>query len=282
MNRLTVATPKARDTKARPAFIPEAALKKRQEKMQRNLAEDEEEMETSVPKRKTEREIELEQGDDYIVDLKKKYDIIPETWQGHNIADFIDPDIMEKLEALEKEEEATERAGFYDSEESEVDESYEEIKELAGKIRHKKALLKADQRIDNTRKSTLTRVSVAKKRERSVGRLKREFEELGVTDLEVENPESHFNRAKSVSRARPAKKQKLSSDPHRSDSAVPRSQSGLRDKEQGEKLDKVKKKGDKKTFARFGKAGESDRRILEKRPKHLFAGKRGIGKNDRR
>merc|ERR1712217_399363 len=258
--------------------------------MQRNLADDEEEMETSLPKRKTEREIELEQGDEYIVDLKKnydlpedqKYDVIPETWQGHNIADFIDPDIMEKLEALEKEEEARERAGFYDSEESEEDESYEEIKELAGKIRHKKALLKADQRIDNTRKSTLTRVSVAKKRERSVGRLKREFEELGVTDLEVENPESHFNRAKSVSRARPAKKQKLSSDPHRSDSAVPRTQSGLRDKEQGEKLDKVKKKGDKKTFARFGKAGESDRRILEKRPKHLFAGKRGIGKNDRR
>merc|ERR1712179_205766 len=114
-----------------------------------------------------------EMGDDYIVDLQKnydlpedqKYDVIPETWQGHNIADFIDPDIMEKLEALEKEEEARERA-----------ESYEEIKELAGKIRHKKALLKADQRIDNTRKSTLTRVSVAKKRERSVGRLKREFE----------------------------------------------------------------------------------------------------------
>ena len=123
---------------------------------------------------------------------------------------------------------------------------------------------------------------MAKKRERSVGRLKREFEELGVTDLEVENPESHFNRAKSVSRARPAKKQKLSAGAERSESAAPRSQSGLRDKEQGEKLDKIKKKGDKKTFARFGKAGESDRRIQEKRPKHLFAGKRGIGKNDRR
>merc|ERR1711936_692727 len=228
------------------------------------LEDGEEEMETSVPKKKTERQIELEMGDDYIVDLQKnydlpedqKYDVIPETWQGHNIADFIDPDIMEKLEALEKEEEARERAGFYDSEESEEDESYEEIKELAGKIRHKKALMKADQFLDQTRKPSLGRVSVAKKRERSVSRLKKEFEELGVTDLEVENPESHFNRAKSVSRARPAKKQKLSSDPHRSDSAVPRSQSGLRDKEQGEKLDKVKKKGDKKTFARFGNAGE--------------------------
>merc|ERR1719347_1104068 len=127
MNRLSVAVPEPRDNKTRPAFIPEAALRKRKEKMEKSLAEDEEEMETSVPRRKTEREIELELGDDYIVDLQKnfdlpsdqKYDVIPETWQGHNIADFIDPDIMEKLEALEKEEEARERAGYYDSDESE-------------------------------------------------------------------------------------------------------------------------------------------------------------------
>merc|ERR1712029_764926 len=196
MNRLTVAIPKARDTKARPAFIPEAALKKRQEKMQRSLAEDEEEMETSVPKRKTEREIELEQGDEYIVDLKKnydlpvdqKYDIIPETWQGHNIADFIDPDIMEKLEALEKEEEARERAGFYDSEESEEDESYAEVKELVRKIRYKKGCMKVNQVIDKNKKPTMKRNTVAKKRERSVSRLQSEFEALGVTDLEVTIP----------------------------------------------------------------------------------------------
>merc|ERR1712079_996266 len=170
MNRLSVAVPQPRDTKTRPAFIPEAALKKRKEKMERKLAEDEEEMETSV-QRKTERQIELELGDDYIVDLKKnydlpddqKYDVIPETWQGHNIADFIDPDIMEKLEALEKEEEARERAGYYDSDESEEDESYAEIKDLATKIRHKKAIMKADQFLDNTRKPTLNRKSVAKK-----------------------------------------------------------------------------------------------------------------------
>merc|ERR1711936_853121 len=222
-NRLNVAVPEARDNKARPAFIPEAALRKQKEKLEKSLEEGEEEMETSLPKRKTEREIELEQGDEYIVDLKKnydlpedqKYDVIPETWQGHNIADFIDPDIMEKLEALEKEEEARERARFYDSEESEEDESYEEIKELAGKIRHKKALMKADQWIDQTRKPSLGRVSVAKKRERSVSRLKKEFEELGVTGLEVDNPESHFNRAKSTSRARAPKRMKVNDDPHR-------------------------------------------------------------------
>merc|ERR1719411_1678752 len=257
--------------------------------MERELDDGGEEMETSVPKKKTERQIELEMGDDYIVDLQKnydlpedqKYDVIPETWQGHNIADFIDPDIMEKLEALEKEEEARERAGYYESEESEEDESYAEIKELAGKIRHKKAIMKADQFLDNTTKATLNRKSVAKKRERSVSRLQSEFEELGVTGLEVDNPDTHFNRARSSSRARPVKKMRLE-EGSRSVSAAPRSQSGLRDAKQGAKLDKQQKKRDRKGFARMGKAGESDRRIQEKKPKHLFCGKRGIGKNDRR
>jgi len=290
MNRLTVATPSPRDNKVRPAFIPAAALQKKLEKQEKKLEEDEEDMETSVPRRKTERELEVELGDDYIVDLQKnydlpedqKYDVIPETWQGHNIADFVDPDIMEKLEALEKEEEARERAGFYDSEESEEDESYAEIKDLASKIRHKKAIMKADQFLDNTRKPLLDRKSVAKKRTRSVSRLKEEFEELGVHGLEVDNPNTHFNRARSTSKVRPAKRLKPGEDPHRSQSAQPRSQSGMRDPKQSKKLDKLKKKADKKTFASQGKAGESDRRIQEKKPKHLFAGKRGLGKTDRR
>jgi len=25
---------------------------------------------------------------------EEKYDVIPEIWQGHNIADYVDPDIM--------------------------------------------------------------------------------------------------------------------------------------------------------------------------------------------
>lgn len=72
--------------------IPECVLKKRQavaEKAER--------------KRKLEREIEEEMGDDYVLDLKKhydiegdqKYDVIPEMWEGHNIADYIDPAIFE-------------------------------------------------------------------------------------------------------------------------------------------------------------------------------------------
>ena len=43
-----------------------------------------------------------------------KYDIMPEVQDGKNVADFIDPDIVEKLEELEREEERLEAAGFYD------------------------------------------------------------------------------------------------------------------------------------------------------------------------
>ena len=44
---------------------------------------------------------------------EEAYDAIPEIWEGKNIADFVDPDIMSKLDALEKEEEEREKNGFY-------------------------------------------------------------------------------------------------------------------------------------------------------------------------
>lgn len=54
--------------------------------------------------RKLERDLEVELGNQYYLDLKKnyilkndeeKYDIIPEIWEGHNIADFLDQNILE-------------------------------------------------------------------------------------------------------------------------------------------------------------------------------------------
>jgi len=293
MNRLTVSEPVARDTKDRPAFIPESVLQKRLKKKESAMDDDEddENEETRTPKLKTERDLELELGDDYILDLQKnydlpedqKYDIVPETWQGHNIADFIDPDIMEKLEALEKEEEAREKGGFYDSDESDEDATYEEIKELAGKIREKKSIMKQEQFIDKTKKPTLPRNTVAKARERSVARLRTEFQELGVdmngTD-EANFTKTNKRKARSESRT-PAKKTKLERDVSRSASKVTRDVS-VADPIQRKKLKRLEKKANKKGFARQGKAGESDRHIHEKKPKHLFSGKRGMGKTDRR
>ena len=55
-----------------------------------------------------------------LADDSWKGDAIPEIMDGKNVADFIDPDIAEKLEALEREEERLEAEGFYNSDDSMV------------------------------------------------------------------------------------------------------------------------------------------------------------------
>jgi len=299
LNRLHVTDPAARDEKQRPAFIPEAAIRRRQEKLlEKDEADDDENCEEpsdskteKKKKYKTERDIEQELGDEYITDLKKnydlpddqKYDIIPEHWNGHNIADYIDPDIMEKLEQLEKEEEARERSGFYDSEESEEDESYAEIKELARKIRYKKGQLKMSRLIDGTNKSRMPRDTLAKKRERSVSRLKREFEDLGVDMSESKG--SNFTRTERSTSRRPLKRAKVEAEDGKVRSVSrrpPRDQSGVKDVAQAKKLKKMATQVRNQTFSQHGRMGESDRHIAVKKPKHLFAGKRGLGKTSRR
>jgi hypothetical protein len=67
----------------------------------------------------------LDSLEDYILKNSEwKMDIMPEIMDGKNIADFIDPDIAEKLEALEREEEKLEAEGFYDSDEEIVRQRY--------------------------------------------------------------------------------------------------------------------------------------------------------------
>jgi len=122
-------------------------------------------MEIENQKKKLERDIEMEMGDDYTLDLKKNYDIegeqkfdvIPEMWNGHNIADFVDPDILKKLEDLEREEEERINSGFYDNDEESEDEETREMRGLAKRIRDRKAIMKVEQRMNNTNKPQLPR-----------------------------------------------------------------------------------------------------------------------------
>ena len=91
LSRLHIAQPTPRDHKLRPPCIPESVLQRKKLGIRQER------------KKKLEREIEEEEGDDYVLDLKKnydiegdqKFDIIPEFWEGHNIADYIDPEIFE-------------------------------------------------------------------------------------------------------------------------------------------------------------------------------------------
>lgn len=274
LNRLHVAMPKARDGIVRPPCVPQKALEKR---IAKPLKE----------KKRTERDLEVELGDDYSLDLKKnydlpadfKYDVIPEFWENKNIADYIDPEIMSKLEELEREEELRIESGVYDEKEEEVDEETEEIHTLANKIREKKKIISIESKIGRSGgKPVLPRAS--RKRDRSASRLREEFENLGV-DM-TDTKDAHFARSESKSRT-PVKKARMDSEGHvRTSSRVtPRDQSGVRNTEMKSKAKKLMKTGQRKRN-QFGKAGEADRYIGTKMPQHLFSGKRGIGKTDRR
>jgi nucleolar GTP-binding protein len=154
INRIHVAQPKARDDVVRAPFIPDVI--KERKKYNRD----------DPDRKKLLRDTELEEGgagvfninikrkllsvysvclltrhtEDYILaNPEWKMDIMPEIMNGKNVADFIDPDIAEKLEALEREEEKLEAEGFYDSDEDIFDsederEAVEAKKALGHKI----------------------------------------------------------------------------------------------------------------------------------------------------
>lgn len=276
-NRLHVAVPQKRDHKERPPCIPESVKKKR------------EAMEIDREKRKLERDIELEEGDDYILDLRKtwdlrnpeeKYDVIPEIWEGHNVADFIDPDIMKKLDALEKEEELREKAGYYDNDDSEEDEEMQELRKTASKIRNKRQLITLESR----EKRRIQRPRVPRTAKKiNAAEMEKSMETVGV---EIDNKdETHFNRQRSRSSSKVALKRKREPTESQSracsSSRTPRDKSGVRDETMAKKVKKIARKA-QKTFNMDARKGEADRRVLTAKPKHLFSGKRKMGKTDRR
>ncbi|XP_076236805.1 nucleolar GTP-binding protein 1 isoform X2 [Calliopsis andreniformis] len=283
LNRLHVAQPVPRDNKVRAPCIPESVLKKRQAAQEETM------------KRKLEREIEEEMGDDYVLDLKKNYDIegdekydtIPEIWEGHNIADYIDPEIFEKLNQLEREEQLREEAGMYDYKVPELSDTLREIVQLAKQIREKKAIMKDEARIlKASTKPIIPRTAAAKIRGRSVSKLKEQMEDLGI-DME-DNENAHFTRTRGRSRSlsQPARKrmrlESVSQSRARSSSRPARDEMGIKDTAMKTKLKKIAHKALKKKVAKKGLKGEADRFIGTKMPKHLFSGKRGVGKTDRR
>uniref|UniRef100_A0A452RHP3 Nucleolar GTP-binding protein 1 n=1 Tax=Ursus americanus TaxID=9643 RepID=A0A452RHP3_URSAM len=280
LNRLHLAMPNKRDDKVRSAFPrgcephpPQAGL-----------------VGTCPAPVLQERDLEVELGDDYILDLQKywdlmnsseKYDKIPEIWEGHNVADYIDPDIMQKLEELEKEEELRTAAGEYDSESDSEDEEMGEIRQLAKQIREKKKLKILQSKEKNTQGPRMPRT--AKKVQRKV--LEEEMRSLGVDMDDKDN--AHYaiqaRRSRSVTRKR---KREGSVPPtsaarSRSCSRTPRDVSGLRDVKMVKKAKTMMKKAQRK-MNRLGKKGEADRHVFDMKPKHLLSGKRKAGKKDRR
>uniref|UniRef100_A0A8C9QY92 Nucleolar GTP-binding protein 1 n=1 Tax=Scleropages formosus TaxID=113540 RepID=A0A8C9QY92_SCLFO len=277
LNRLHLAVPTRRDNKERPPFIPDGALARRKA------------MEVDAPKRKLERDLELELGDDYVLDLQKYWDLmnmeethdkIPEIWEGHNIADYIDPDIMKHLEDLEKEEELKEQAGEYESDEDTEDEEMQEIRQLAKQIKEKRKLKIMASKEKDIHGPRMPRT--AKKVQRI---LEKEMGELGLDMEDKDN--SHYagqaRRSRSVAKKRKREESAPPTSRTRSQSASrpPRDVSGVRDPRMLKKVRKMMKNS-QKDMNRMGKKGESDRHVFDLKPKHLLVGKRKLGSTSRR
>ncbi|KAG1106731.1 hypothetical protein G6F42_016632 [Rhizopus arrhizus] len=162
INKIHLAQPQQRDNVARLPNIP--AETKTRVKYDPN----------DPNRRRLEKDIEAEQGGAgvYNVDVKKKYllqdddwkyDTIPEFLDGHNVADFIDPEIEEKLEALEREEERLEAEGFYQSDEDILDDEEEVLRTAADAIRDRKKLIVQAHRAARGRtRPTLPKTAAAK------------------------------------------------------------------------------------------------------------------------
>jgi len=138
LNRLHVTAVEPRAD--RPPCIPDSVQQQRQMKQ----------MGMEMPKRRTEKDLQEEQGGPgvYSVDLKKqymlqddswKYDLVPEIFEGKNVADFIDPDIEARLTELEKEEALLIQSGADDVlDEEDWRHTQQLLKEVHSKIQQKR------------------------------------------------------------------------------------------------------------------------------------------------
>lgn len=314
-NKIHVAMPQKRDDVDRAPFIPEGAKSRvkydKEDPMRVRLERDDEQ--------------DLAHGAGvYSVDTKKhyiladdswKYDVIPEIYNGKNIADFIDPDIEAKLEALEREEEQLAEQGFYaESEEEMLDSEEEEFRDAAAQIDKRKAEIK--KKSQEKRKLQNGAVIPRKKRHVTLGEFTEGMREVGHNPSVIEKraqrlmaqKEAAWNEAEARDRAAAeaagdmdmdmeddvdmddastsvsTKGGKGKSKAGRVIDRTPgtnRQLAGLATREQDLKAVKLRKFAQREPN-RLAKASESDRHVPITRPKWMLAGKRKGGKTERR
>ena len=227
---------------------------------------------------------------------------MPEILDGHNVYDFVDPDILHRLEELEREEGLRLADEAEENFEMDGDELTPEEKEALAEIRKKKSLLIHEHRL---KKSTAGNNPIVprkfdKDKKFTTERMGRQLSKLGL------DPSAAIERARSKSRGRKRlrssdmdgdedamdmdnepsnKKQRaLSRSRSRSKSRPPTEVvpgEGLKDSVQKGKAIKLAKKSSNRRN-KSARRGEADRVIPNLKPKHLFSGKRSNGKTDRR
>ncbi|EIE85893.1 hypothetical protein G6F46_007327 [Rhizopus delemar] len=280
INKIHLAVPQQRDNVARLPNIPtDVSTRVRYDPNDPN-------------RRMLEKDLEIEQGGAgvYNVDLKKKYllesddwkyDVIPEFLDGHNVADFIDPEIEEKLEALEREEERLEQEGFYQSDEDIMDDEQEAIKVAADAIRDRKKLIVQAHRAAHGRTRPVLPKPTASKFS-TVSEMNEQLASMGIDGADASERVRAANRKRVREEAVPDEAVREASAGERTEAEnVAMGDMGFRNVKQKVEADKQKKNSQKQNN-KMGKRGESDRAIQTKMPKHLFSGKLSMGTRDRR
>eukprot|EP00696_Hemimastix_kukwesjijk_P015887 gnl/Hemi2/4159_TR1443_c0_g1_i1.p1 gnl/Hemi2/4159_TR1443_c0_g1~~gnl/Hemi2/4159_TR1443_c0_g1_i1.p1 ORF type:complete len:638 (-),score=206.21 gnl/Hemi2/4159_TR1443_c0_g1_i1:67-1980(-) len=280
-NRLTVTLPQPRDDRTRECCIPESVM----------MAMDQE-----AEARKTEKDYEQEAGGagQYNVDMRKHWqlansewahDVIPEIMDGRNIADFIDPDIMERMEQLEREEEERERQA--DEAGENIDALDNEEKELIQALRDRKKIQRELARVNRTKKSRISDKVHEVARSRKAQHTARQQQ---LKQLRANDPEK-MDEGEGMDSSRVPKRKRSSSAFRSAELTVKRKRGMSTDQSiqaQGFKDIAQKTEATKLYFAhqrsrsRDARKGEGDHHVPNFMPKHLFSGKRGIGKNERR
>lgn len=279
MTRIHVAVPANGGT--RETFIPEAV--KTMKKFDKSDPE----------RRRLARDIEEENGGAgvYNVDLRAdyllendewKHDRIPEIYDGKNVWDYVDPEIEEKLQALEEEEEKLEADGYYESEEDMEDADAEDYHAKAELIREKQTLIRNENRMRKLKNGA--RIP-RKKLMKPLSELQEGLDVLGVdtTDLGLRARADAGSRGRSIARSRlgtevsdamdvdmTPRDRLRSKSRARSQPATNRLQDGVEDMETRSKVEKQAKLSQRK-MNRMARQGEADRHIGTSMPKHLVS-----------
>jgi len=271
----------------RPPCIPASVLKARG--TDGSMMVDSEE---SKPKTEKQKSDESGGAGVYSVDLWRKqkleddswkYDVVPEIMDGQNIFDFVDPDIDKRLEELEKEE------GLLLAESQLRDDdqvlakwkgTQDIMDEIQSRMRQK--------RLENKLSKSRCHAQIKKKALKKGADVEKELTDKGLDGAKVRARSSSKALGKRSSsllgkRKRDASVGSVGTDGGE-DGARARSKSilkGLPSEAVSQAVEKKRRKLTKHKY-KLGAKGEGDRWVPDLKPKHLYSGKRGIGKTDRR
>ncbi|MCJ1370689.1 Nucleolar GTP-binding protein 1 [Loxospora ochrophaea] len=247
------------------------------------------------------RDIEEEEGGAgvYNIDLKQKYllesgdwkhDRVPEVFNGKNVYDFVDPDIDEKLAALEEEEEKLEADGYYQSDDSIEDAEEANIRMKADLIREKQQLIRNEAKM---RKSLKNRAMIPRSAlPKKLSVMEDHLDRLGFDTTAISARARSQSRGRSVLRSRTGTEDAMDVDTptsardalrakSRARSQSNRREDGITNPATRDKAERLARLSQKK-MNRMARQGEADRHTTAALPKHLFSGKRGMGKTQRR